>query len=514
MHTWKTNGAINWTGDNARQIDCDFSCKGGFKYHNTGKNRGCTACAVNQWTPDDNQSPDCKPCNPIPPNAHYTGPSNSAKCKWECDPGYNQVGNSCRKAVWTKRTEDGCRVHPGEWKDSYRKTYRVCSDGYSDNVSAQICNYWGSKPNDSTLKTNDESCNPPTWVNVGCDSCRPNDCGTIEVKCTEELQDPAGTSHGTRYTKENRYCGQCTSPTPNPGNGGSHGGCPQDLIEGSNNYSCACRGLIWVSTKYEYGHGQQICKPIDGICEIVVQSWAHANMLDSNKGYNKGLKVLGFNGGSIIGTDEKGLKWNWGDTLAPHQAVVYTVRVDPGATSLDPYMSSCTCAGAKKRDPRCSATSQVDSIQIKWDNPPSPPAPAQPECGSSIFECSVGSVRNTQAGGDRFSWVCTNSAGTSKSCSYRCTGDANIAYNGNSSNFDGVTPSCIECTQFGQATYFGGVNDTYCTNYGKRLYCGPGGTYNNNHTQKQCNCYPSNTERLFYGSFYPSVGPIDMSICK
>ncbi len=50
---WRTAG----TGVN----NCDFGCKGGFKYRNDTV-RACPSCEIGKWTPENNQEKTCKDC--------------------------------------------------------------------------------------------------------------------------------------------------------------------------------------------------------------------------------------------------------------------------------------------------------------------------------------------------------------------------------------------------------------------------------------------------------------------
>lgn len=137
MHTWKTNGAINWTGDNAKQIDCDFSCKGGFKYHNTGKNRGCSACEIGEWTPNDNQLTTCNQCTnkPNDPKAYYIGVGTSADCPWACKDGYKKAGGKCVKGE--KKNWVNCT--PSCNSSCTRTRTVTCFDGNGISVPLSLC---------------------------------------------------------------------------------------------------------------------------------------------------------------------------------------------------------------------------------------------------------------------------------------------------------------------------------------------------------------------------------------
>lgn len=91
-YRWRSAG----TGDD----NCDFSCKGGFKYKNLAQERSCTDCEIGTWTANDNQSPTCSTC--IAParlyidkdgaSPHYTDFTtkgvSSTTCDFLCSPRY------------------------------------------------------------------------------------------------------------------------------------------------------------------------------------------------------------------------------------------------------------------------------------------------------------------------------------------------------------------------------------------------------------------------------------------
>lgn len=73
-----TFGANNgWRSAGTGVDNCDFGCKGGFKYRNDTV-RACSSCEIGKWTPENNQEKTCKNCT----NKHESLNYNVAEHKY------------------------------------------------------------------------------------------------------------------------------------------------------------------------------------------------------------------------------------------------------------------------------------------------------------------------------------------------------------------------------------------------------------------------------------------------